>query len=166
MTAPPAQPPGQSSVGAAGKAADSQLLMDQVLPTYDVAVVHADVFRAPSAQCYRVASELDLFAAPLIRTLIGIRGLPQRVVSTFRGRGTTTTREASRRTFRLKDMVAVHGELHDTRQDEERLTNRRGRQRGRQLAHPRLNVCVSDICEAHFRPPRQDMLVERMAVSG
>jgi hypothetical protein len=79
--------------------------MDQFLPRYDLAVVHADVFRAPPAQCYRAASELDLFQAPLVRTLLGIRGLPQRVVGTLRGRGKTTTLEASRRTFRLKDMV-------------------------------------------------------------
>lgn len=105
MSAPPAQPPAQSSAGAAGKAADSQLLIDQFLPTYEVGVVHADVFRAAPAQCYLVASELDLFQTPLIQTLIGIRGLPQRVASTLRGRGTATMLEASRRTFRLKDMV-------------------------------------------------------------
>jgi hypothetical protein len=90
MSAPPTQPPEQSSAGAAGKAADSQLLMDQFLPRYDLAVVHADVFRAPPAQCYGAASELDLFQAPLVRTLLGIRGLPQRVVGTMRGRGKTT----------------------------------------------------------------------------
>jgi len=105
MSPPSAQPPDQNSAGAAGKAADSQLLIDQFLPTYDVGVVHADVFRAAPAQCYLVASELDLFQTPLIRTLIGIRGLPQRVASRLRGRGTTTMPEASRRTFRFKDMV-------------------------------------------------------------
>ena len=107
MSAPLAQPPEQNSAGAAGKAADSRLLIDQFLPTYDVGVVHADVFRAAPTQCYLVASELDLFQTPLIRTLIGIRGLPQRVASTLslRGRGTRTTLDASRRTFRLRDMV-------------------------------------------------------------
>ena len=47
MSAPPAQPPAQSSAAAAGKAADTRVLVDQFLPTYDVGVVHADVFRAP-----------------------------------------------------------------------------------------------------------------------
>ncbi|HET7278119.1 MAG TPA: hypothetical protein VFJ22_08570 [Dermatophilaceae bacterium] len=79
--------------------------MDQFLPRYDLAVVHADVLRAPPAQCYAAASELDLFHAPLVRTLLGIRALPQRVVGTLRGRGKTTTLETSRRTFRLKDML-------------------------------------------------------------
>jgi hypothetical protein len=105
VSTPPAQPPEQNLAGAAGKAGDSQLLIDQFLPTYDVGVVHADVFRAAPAQCYLVASELDLFQTPLIRTLIGIRRLPQRVASTLRGRGTETTPDASRRTFRFRDMV-------------------------------------------------------------
>ena len=64
MSAPPAQPPEQSSAGAAGRAADSGLLMDQFLPTYDFAVVPADVVRATPAVCYRVVGELDLFQAP------------------------------------------------------------------------------------------------------
>jgi len=105
MSAPPAQPPEQNSAGAARKAADSHLLIDQFLPTYDVGVVHADVFRATPAQCYLVASELDLFRTPWIRALIGLRGLPQRVARTLRGRGTATTLEASRSTFRFRDMV-------------------------------------------------------------
>jgi hypothetical protein len=107
MSAPPAQPPEQSSAREAGKAADSRLLMDQFLPRYDFAVVHADVLRAPPAQCYEVASELDLFQAPLVRTLLGIRGLPQRVVGTLRGRRKTATLQTSRRTFRFKDMVGL-----------------------------------------------------------
>src|SRR5664280_3134715 len=107
MSAPPAQPPERSSAGAAGRAGESRLLMDQFLPTYDFAVVHADVVRAPPSQCYGAASELDLFQAPLVRTLLGIRGLPQRVAGTLRGRGKTATLEAARRTFRFKDMVGL-----------------------------------------------------------
>lgn len=40
-----------------------------------------------------------------LRALTGTRGLPQRVAGTVRGRGTTSTLEASRRTFRFRDMV-------------------------------------------------------------
>ena len=59
MSAPPAQAPEQSSAGAAGKAADSQLLMDEFLPRYDFAVVHADVLRwfgpcSASGDCHKV----------------------------------------------------------------------------------------------------------------
>lgn len=105
MSAPRARPPGQSWVGTADKTAESRLLIEQFLPTYDVGVVHAHVFRAAPAQCYLVASELDLFRTPTIRTLIGFRGLPQRAAKALPGRMTTTTREASPRTFRFKDMV-------------------------------------------------------------
>jgi hypothetical protein len=107
VSTPPAQPPEQSSPHAADAAADSELLIDQFLPTYDVGVVHADVYRAAPARCYFVASQLDLFQTPLIRTLIGIRRLPERVAITVKGRGTTTVLEASRRTFRFRDMVDV-----------------------------------------------------------
>ena len=107
MSAPPGQPPVHGSAGTAGRAADPRLLMDQFLPRYDFAVVHADVVRAPPARCYGAAGELDLFQAPLVRALLGIRGLPQRVVGTLRERGKTTTLEASRRTFRFKDMVGL-----------------------------------------------------------
>jgi hypothetical protein len=81
--------------------------MDRFMPSYDFAVVHADVLRAPPAQCYGAANELDLFQAPLVRTLLGIRALPQRVVGTLRGRGKAATHEASGRTFRFKDMVGL-----------------------------------------------------------
>ena len=105
MSASPARPPEQNSAGVVGKETGPRLLIDQFLPTYDLGVVHADVFRAAPVQCYLVASELDLFQTPLIRALIGIRGLPQRVASTVRGRGTKTTLAASGRTFRFRDMV-------------------------------------------------------------
>ena len=107
MSAAPVQPPGQSHDGASNTAADSHLLMDQFMPRYDLAVVHADVFRAPPAECYRAASELDLFQTPVVRTLLGIRGLPQRVVVTLTGRDGSTPDEASPRTFRLKDLVGL-----------------------------------------------------------
>ena len=107
MNAPPAQPPERRSAGAADTAAEPHLLLDQFLPRYDFGVVHADVLRAPPAQCYKAAGELDLFRAPLVRTLLGIRGLPQRAVGTLRGRGKTTTLEASRRTIRFKDLVGL-----------------------------------------------------------
>jgi len=107
MSEPLAQPPERGSAGATGKAIGPGLLMDQFLPAYDFAVVHADVFRAPPAKCYRVASELDLFQAPMVRTLLGIRGLPQRVVGTLRGSRKTPGLVASQPTFRIKDMVGL-----------------------------------------------------------
>lgn len=103
MSATSAQPPRQGHAGAVGP----QLLVDQFLPEFDLSVVHADVFRAPAAECFEAARELDLLRAPLVRTLLGIRALPLRAAGTLRGRGKATTPEASRRTFRFKDMVGL-----------------------------------------------------------
>ncbi|MEO3934580.1 hypothetical protein WMO79_17430 [Micrococcaceae bacterium Sec7.4] len=89
--------------GAAGR----RLLLDQFLPEYDLSIVHADVFRAPPAECYEAALEMDLFRAPLARALLGLRALPERVADTVRGRGRTPGATDARGTFRLKDMVGL-----------------------------------------------------------
>ena len=79
--------------------------MEQFLPRYDVAVVHADVFRAPPAECYERVLELNLCRAPFIRVALGIRALPQRVLGVMRAPGKETTIEAASPTFRLMDMA-------------------------------------------------------------
>ncbi len=103
----PTQPPDQGAVTTPGELADMQLLMDQFLPRYDLAVAHARVVRASPAECYAAATELDLFRSPLIRTLIDVRGLPQRLVSTLKGPGNVTTPAVSRACFRLKDLIGL-----------------------------------------------------------
>ena len=107
MSASPIQPPEQGAAAAARATVDPQLLVDQFLPRYDLAVAHAHVFRVPPAECFRAASEVDLFRAPLVRALLDLRGLPQRLVGTLRGRGGAAAPGASRATFRLKDMVGL-----------------------------------------------------------
>jgi deazaflavin-dependent oxidoreductase (nitroreductase family) len=104
----PSQPAESSSVAALGELADGVLLVDRFLPCYDLAVVHAQVLRASPADCYRTVTELDLFRAPLIRTLLDIRGLPQRLASARKGpTGKRTGPKTSRATFRLKDLVGL-----------------------------------------------------------
>jgi len=83
----------------------SGLLIDQFLPRFDVGVVHAGVFPAAPAQRLAGATELDLFQTPLVRALIGIRGWPQRMATTLRRPTTPAALEASRPTFRFRDMV-------------------------------------------------------------
>jgi hypothetical protein len=107
MSASPVQPPEQGAAAAVRGTVDPQLLLDQFLPRYDLAVAHAHVFRVPPAECFRAASEVDLFRAPLVRALLDLRGLPQRLVGTLRGRGRAAAPGASRATFRLKDMVGL-----------------------------------------------------------
>lgn len=82
--------------------------MDEFSPHFDVAVVHSDVFRAPPADCYRTATEVDLFQAPLVRTLLGIRALPRRAAGKLRMHPSRTPApEGSPSAFRLKDMVGL-----------------------------------------------------------
>ena len=54
----PAPQPEVPAVPAAGAAQGPQLLIDQFLPRYDFAVVHAQVFRVPPGVCLRAASNL------------------------------------------------------------------------------------------------------------
>jgi hypothetical protein len=82
----------------------SKLLIDRFLPRYDLAVVHAEVFRVPSEACYRTARDLDLLRHPIIRTLLGLRSLPQRLADRLTGQRHAPA-AAPRGTFRLDDMV-------------------------------------------------------------
>lgn len=85
----------------------AELLMEQFLPSYDVAVAHADVFRAPPARCYATVSELDLCHAPFVRAALAVRALPQRVMGTVRAPGTRAASSAAEPTFRLRAMVGL-----------------------------------------------------------
>ena len=69
----------------------AKLLIDQALPRSDLAVAHAGVFPVPPQVCYQTALRLDLFQAPLIRTLIDLRGLPQRLADALTGHHTPAT---------------------------------------------------------------------------
>jgi hypothetical protein len=84
---------------------DSQLLIDEFLPRYDFAVVHACVLPARPEVCYRAALGVDLLRDPVIRTLLGIRSLPQRLAERLTQRHHTATAAEPPPTFRLTDMV-------------------------------------------------------------
>jgi deazaflavin-dependent oxidoreductase (nitroreductase family) len=85
----------------------AERLIDQVLPHSDLAVTHAGVFPVPPQVCYQTARRLDLFQVPLIRALIGLRGLPQRLADTLTGRRTPAA--PARPTLRLGDDLAGLG---------------------------------------------------------
>ena len=103
---PPAQQPEVPAVPAAGAAQAPPLLIDQFLPRYDFAVVHASVLPARPEACYRAALGADLLRDPVIRTLLGIRALPQRLADRFaRRHGAAPAAAEPPRTFRLGDMV-------------------------------------------------------------
>jgi hypothetical protein len=83
------------------------LLIDQFMPTYDLAVVHSRVFRAPSEQCFNTVVDFDLFQLRAFRVLIGARGLPQRLADALRRRGGQAGTPSAPPTFRLRDMTAM-----------------------------------------------------------
>ncbi len=59
---------------------------------------------APPEACYRAARGVDLLRHPVIRTLLGLRSLPQRFANRLAGREDAAA-GAPPRTFRLDDMV-------------------------------------------------------------
>ncbi|KRE52562.1 hypothetical protein [Phycicoccus sp. Soil748] len=86
--------------------------MEQFSPHFDIAVVHSEVFRAVPADCYRAATQVDLFEAPLVRALLGIRALPRHIAGRLKVRpSATSARSTSPPTFRLKDLVGLGGIL-------------------------------------------------------
>ncbi|HEY5187184.1 MAG TPA: hypothetical protein VIM19_20330 [Actinomycetes bacterium] len=105
MNRPLTQTPEPAPAAARDTSRDPILLIDRFLPRYDFAVVHAGVFRAPPEACYQCARGLDLLRDPLIRTLLGIRSLPERLLGRLPGHRAAAGAEAPPPTFRLDDMV-------------------------------------------------------------
>jgi pimeloyl-ACP methyl ester carboxylesterase len=83
------------------------LMIEQFLPRYDLAIVHAEVLRAPPEACYRLTRSVDLLRAPIIRALLELRTVPQRVKDRLSGRHAAagSSMPTSMPTFRLDDMV-------------------------------------------------------------
>jgi hypothetical protein len=82
------------------------LLIDQLMPICDLAIVYSRVFRAPPEQCFETVVDFDLFQIPAFRVLIGARGLPLRLAGALRRRGDRPQAPAAP-TFRLRDMPAM-----------------------------------------------------------
>jgi hypothetical protein len=100
------RPPAPAAAAAHQRPQTPALVIDRFLPRYDFAVAHAGVFRDPPDVCYRTARHLDLLQDPVIRLLMGIRGLPERVGRRRAGpRDPDTAGPAP--TFRLEDMASV-----------------------------------------------------------
>ena len=105
----PAPQPEVPAVPAAGAAPGPPLLIDQFLPRYDFAIVHAQVFGVPPEVCLRAARNLDLFRHPAIRALLDLRALPQRAVGRLTGRRDGGDHVPA--TFRVEDMTRYGWDL-------------------------------------------------------
>jgi hypothetical protein len=95
-TSPPVG--GESALG-------STLAIDRFVPCYDLVVVHAGVFPIPQEQTYRAARNLNLLEDPVIRALLGLRSLPQRLADRVTRHPDVTPAAAPQHRFRLEDMV-------------------------------------------------------------
>jgi hypothetical protein len=104
MARQPAQQPEVTPAPSRRAAPSAKLLIDEFLPRYDFAAVHAGVFRVPPEACYRAARGLDLLRDPVVRTLLGFRSLPQRLADRL-NRSAVRRQEGPRPTFRLDDMI-------------------------------------------------------------
>jgi len=87
------------------------LLIDQFLPRYDFAVVHAQVFRVPPEVCLRAARNLDLFRHPAIRVLLDLRALPSMPPAARRLTGRRDGGDHVPATFRVEDMTRYGWDL-------------------------------------------------------
>lgn len=62
------------------------MLLDQVLPSWDVASRHTTWIAAPSERVYHAVRTVDLGRPWLVRLLLGLRAVPARMGAAFRGR--------------------------------------------------------------------------------
>lgn len=106
----PAPQPDVRAVPAAGAAQGPPLLIDQFLPRYDFAIVHAHVFGVPPEVCLRAARNLDLFRHPAIKVLVDSWALPQRAARRLTGRRDGGDRLPAA-TFRVEDMTRYGWDL-------------------------------------------------------
>jgi len=84
---------------------DALLLIDEYLPRYDYATAHCSVLRSRPTTCYRAACNVDLLQDPIIRTLLGLRALPQRLADRLAGGRPAARLGHGGPTFRLDDML-------------------------------------------------------------
>ena len=106
----PAPLPEVPTAPAAGAPQGPLLLLDQFLPRYDFAIVHAQVFGAPPEVCLRAARNLDLFQHPAIKILVDSWALPQRAARRLTGRRDGGDRLPAAR-FRVEDMTRYGWDL-------------------------------------------------------
>jgi hypothetical protein len=100
------RPPTQiSGVVDGGERDEPSLLIDRFLPSCDFTVAHAGLIAAPLATCYATARRLNVLDSPIVRVLLGIRALPQRVADRWAERDGVPGLSPPSTTFGLDDMV-------------------------------------------------------------
>jgi hypothetical protein len=89
-----------SSVSQLGWAGSGTMLIDEVLPTFDVTRVDTVVVAAPADAVYRIAVDLDLVEVvredPVLGALFAVRGVPDRIMRLLGRRGEPPPQESMR----------------------------------------------------------------------
>jgi len=83
------------------------LLIDRFMPSYDRAIVYSRVFRAPPEQCFDTIVNFDLLQIPVLRVLVGARGLPQRLAEAVRRGVNQAGGSPAGPMFRLRDLPSM-----------------------------------------------------------
>ena len=129
------------------------MLLDEVMPRYDVVERHATAVRASPAVVYAAIREADLIAGPVTRPLLALRALPAAIPAVLR-----SPRDAllewrdrrARRGGRLADLESFGFRLVAERAPEELVIGALGR-----FWMPRSRLCA-EVSAADFAdgPPR------------
>ena len=129
------------------------MLLDEVMPRYDVVERHATAVRASPAVVYAAIREADLIAGPVTRPLLALRALPAAIPAVLRSPRDALLEWRDRRArqgSRLADLESFGFRLVAERAPEELVIGALGR-----FWMPRSRLCA-EVSAADFAdgPPR------------
>ncbi len=104
------------------------MLLDELMPRFDVVERHRTVVRAPPSVVYAAIREADLAGGPVTRTLLALRAVPAAVAALIRSpRQELTTRRRQARYLRLADFERAGFRVVTERMPEEIVIGLLGR---------------------------------------
>ena len=128
------------------------MILDELMPRYDVVERHRTRILAPSAAVYAAIREADLTSAPVTRTLLALRAVPAALLALFRSPRAAIAEYHERRTrrvMRLADLERAGFRVVAERANDELVLGLLGR-----FWTPRGDLCA-DVSRESFRagPP-------------
>jgi hypothetical protein len=94
---------------------DERLLLDELMPRYDVVERHATIVRAAPGATYAAIREADLAGGPIARTLLAIRAVPAALLLLVTSPQALVRESRARRTARGKPTRLADFERHGFR---------------------------------------------------
>jgi len=128
------------------------MILDELMPRYDVVERHRTRILASSATVYAAIREADLASAPVTRTLLALRAVPAALLALFRSPRAALTEyreRRARRAMRLADLERAGFRVVAERANDELVLGLLGR-----FWTPRGDLCA-DVSRESFRvdPP-------------